>query len=133
MRKWQIESTEVDSVDLKSWVVTKGVKVQPQVYKCFSNSKRLSKNPLACNSFMLSDQTIVQLTDLSFHLSYLTGVLSWSQLKLLRYASQLQTPWIIDVIDEKPALFYKKQLIDYITFFPKSGFYNQKQHLVYPT
>jgi hypothetical protein len=31
---------------------------------------------------VLSDGTIIQLTDMNFHLRYLTGLLSWDKIKL---------------------------------------------------
>jgi hypothetical protein len=68
----------------------------------------------------------VQLTDIGFHLKYLTGILSWNNLKLLKYASDLQTPFEIRMVDNRAALLHSSQLIDYIEFPPNSDFYHQK-------
>jgi len=68
----------------------------------------------------------MQMTDMSFHLRYLTGMLSWDNLKLLRYASQLETPFTLKIIDDKPALLYKNEFLDYVSFPPYSDFYKQK-------
>ncbi len=126
MKTYQIEGNELDSIELKCLMVSKGVKVGKDVYKKYSPVSRLDISPLTCNCMILSDGTIVQLTDMQFHLQYLMGVLSWSNLKLLRYASELGTPFTIQIIDGKPALFYKKEFLDFVTFPEKTDFYKQK-------
>lgn len=126
MNKYNLESNQIDSIELKCLVISKGVKVDKSVYNQFAGIYRLGVNPLMCNCIILSDGTIVQMTDMKFHLKYLTGILSWDNLKLLKYASQLETPFTISLLDEKAALFYKKEFIDFITFPPKTNFYHQK-------
>lgn len=116
----------IDSVELKCLVVSKGVKVSKEIYKRFTKTNRLGVNPLMCNCIILSDGVVVQLTDMGFHLKYLTGILSWNNLKLLKYASALETSFSIELFDEKPALFYKNTFLDFISFPPKNDFYIQK-------
>jgi hypothetical protein len=126
LKKYRIENTELDSVELKCLVVSRGLKVDREVYRRFSETNRLDINPLACDCFILSDGTVVQLTDMSFHLEYLSGVLSWNNLKLLRYASQLTAPFSIRIYDDKPALFHMEEYIDTISFTPYTDFYKLK-------
>jgi len=126
MNCYVVDGVEIDSVDLKCLVVSRGIKVDKEMYKIFSSDYRLNISPLACNCIILSDGTIMQMTDMSFHLRYLTGILSWDNLKLLRYASQLETPFALKVIDDKPALLYKNNFLGYVTFPPYSDFYKQK-------
>lgn len=126
LNKYNIFNTEIDSVDLKCLVVSKGVKVEKEVYKKFIKTNRLGVNPLMCNCMILSDGTIVQLTDMGFHLRYLTGILSWDNLKLLKYASELETPFSIKLSEGKPALYHKETLLDLVSFPPKNDFYSQK-------
>jgi hypothetical protein len=126
LNKYKISEIEIDSIDLKCLVVSRGVKVSKEVYKEYSKSYRLGVNPLMCNCFFLSDGTIVQLTDMSFHFKYLTGILSWDNLKLLKYASELETPFSIKIVDNKPVLLYKDDFIDFISFMPRNNFYFQK-------
>jgi hypothetical protein len=126
LNKYKFLETEIDSIDLKCLVVSKGAKVAKEIYKKFIKTNRLGINPLMCNCFFLSDGTVVQLTDMSFHLKYLTGILSWDNLKLLKYASELETPFSIQLIEEKPALLYKDSFVDFISFPPKNDFYIQK-------
>ncbi len=132
MNKYNIFNTEIDSIDLKCLVVSKGVKVAKEVYKKFTKANRLGINPLMCNCMILSDGTIVQLTDMGFHLKYLTGILSWDNLKLLKYASELETPFSLKIFDSKPALYYKDIFLDFVSFPPKSDFYFQKTSLGLP-
>lgn len=125
-KNYQIDGTTIDSVELKCLVVSRGVKIDNEVYKQFAKTNRIGVNPLMCNCCFLSDGTVVQLTDLSFHLKYLTGILSWDNLKLLKYASDLKTPFEIRMVDGNPTLLHKKQCVDTVTFPPKSDFYVRK-------
>lgn len=125
MNQYQLMGETIDSIELKCLVVGKGVKVGKEVYKAFAHT-RLHINPLMCNCMLLSDGTIVQLTDVSFHLRYLTGILSWDNLKLMRYASELETPFSIRLDGGKAALFHKDTLVDYVTFPPATEFYTRK-------
>jgi hypothetical protein len=97
MNQYEVNKEIIDSVDLKCLVVSKGCKVGRDVYKQYSKKTRLSTNPLMCNCFFLSDGTLVQLTDMSFHLKYLTGILSWDNLKWLKVASELTTPFTLKI------------------------------------
>ena len=126
MNEYVIEKEKLDSVDLKCLLVSRGVKIDKEVYKEFSGKSRLDINPLTCNCMYLSDQTIVQLTDMNFHLRYLTGILSWGNLKLLKYASQLKTPFSLTLVDGKPALLHNGAIIDFVSFMPYTDYYKQK-------
>jgi len=126
MNRYIIDGTEIDSIDLKCLAVSRGIKVDKEIYKIYSPVSRLNISPLTCNCIILSDGIIMQMTDMSFHLRYLTGILSWSNLKLLKYASQLETPFSLKIMDGKPALLYKDKILDYISFPPYSDYYKQK-------
>ena len=73
----------VDSIELKCFVVSRGAKVDKQVYQKYGKNTRLNPNPLMCNCMILSDETIVQLTDMSFHLKQLGSMLSWNNIKAI--------------------------------------------------
>jgi len=117
---------ELDSVALKCLLVSRGVKADREVYRRFSKAFRLDVNPLTCNCILLSDGTIVQMTDMKFHLEYLNGALSWDNLKLLRYASELGTPFRLSVRDGRVALLCDGALVDYVTLPDYTDFYKQK-------
>lgn len=63
---------------------------------------------------------------MGFHLAYLSGILSWDNMKLLNYASKLETPFSIRLCKEKPALYYKNDFLDFVSFPPKNDFYLQR-------
>jgi len=124
-----LDGTYVDSVELKCLIISRGVKVDMAVYKFHKKTARLNINPLCCNCILLSDGTVVQLTDTNFHLRYLSGILSWDNLKLLKYIGDLGTPFTLRMQGDKAVLFYNGKEIDIVTFPPASEFYSQKtQH-----
>jgi len=126
MNHYHIDGVQIDSIDLKCLLVSRGVKVAKEVYRRFSRSHRLDVSPLTCNCVIFSDGTIAQMTDMGFHLRYLSGILSWDQLKLLKYAAELTTPFALKVQDDRPALFYNGELVDYVTFPPYTDYFKQK-------
>ncbi|MDR0519062.1 MAG: hypothetical protein LBG82_03300 [Clostridiales Family XIII bacterium] len=129
MNSYRYDGAEIDSVELKALLVSRGLKVDKDVYRLFSETHRLGVDPRECNCIILSDGTIVQLTDMGFHLKYLSGILSWNNLKLLRYASKLATPFSLRVSDGKPALFYNNNYIDTISLPPPTDFYRRRTAL----
>ncbi len=126
MNTYMIDGMEIDSVELKCLVVSRGVKVDKAIYRRFSKSCRLNISPLTCNCILLSDGTIMQMTDLAFHLKMLSGMLSWDNLKLLRYISDLGTPFTLELQDEKPVLCYNRIPLDTVSFPPYTDFYRQR-------
>jgi len=126
LNKYKIDGITIDSVDLKCLIVSRGVKVDNAVYRYFKNKARLSKNPLCCNCFNLSDGTVVQLTDTNFHLSYLSGILGWDNLKLLKYIKEMSTPFSLRMSNDIPVLLHDNKEVDNITFQPFSDFYERK-------
>ena len=126
MNKYTINGVNIDSVDLKCLLVSRGVKVHNSVYRGHRDHARLSANPLWCNCVILSDGTIAQLTDTNLHLRYLSAVLNWDNLRLLKYMKDLSTPFSLRMIGGKPTLLYNNAEIDAVTFPPASGFYRRK-------
>jgi hypothetical protein len=124
---YSLEGKEIDSIDLKALLISRGVKVSPKIYKLFLDKFRLSRNPLECNTVFLPDNTIVQLTDLSFHMEYIKSSISWDTLKQLKYLSQTKTNFRIDVDENNnPSVYFNREKITDITFPDLTGFYRQK-------
>ena len=123
--EYVLDGRKISSVALKCMLVSRGIKTDREVYRRFSRSFRLDISPLTCNCIILSDGTIVQMTDMKFHLEYLNGALSWDNLKLLRYASELGTPFRICMRGERIALLHNGELIDYVTLPDYTAFYKQ--------
>jgi hypothetical protein len=113
-------------------LVSRGVKVDNNIYTYFKHTARLYKNPLCCNCLLLSDNTIVQLTDTRFHLKYLFKIINRRNLQLIKYIKDLKTPFSLRMQDNKPVLFYENQELYEISFPPASDFYSQKTTLGTP-
>ena len=127
MNTYLIDGQIIDSVDLKTMIVTRGIKISNQIYKNFGETYRIYPDPLKCNCLILSDGTVVQLTDLVPHLNYLKDMLSWDTLKQLKYFSQIKTPFSLNISDtQQPSIFYKGKKITDVTFPTASHFYEQK-------
>ena len=127
MNTYLLNGQSIDSVDLKTMIVTRGIKVSNQIYKDLSNTYRIYPDPLKCNCLIFSDGTVVQLTDLVPHFNYLKGLLSWDTFKQLKYFSQIQTPFSLTLSDNgQPAVYYRGKKITDVTFPNASHFYEQK-------
>ena len=126
MNKYVIDGNSIDSVELKCLIVSRGIKVDNAVYRRHKNTARLNSSPLCCNCLLLSDGTVVQLTDISFHLRLLSNVLKWDNIRLLKYLSESSTPFSLRMQDDSPILFYNNKEIDTVSFLPASDFYRQK-------
>jgi hypothetical protein len=126
MNRYKFSGYDVDSVELKCLLVSRGVRCDGEVYRRFSREFRLDVSPLTCNCVILSDGTVVQMTDMKFHLQYLNGALSWDNLKLLRYASDLGTPFRLRLRGDRLALYCENEFIDFVTLPERTDFYRQK-------
>jgi hypothetical protein len=123
---YRINSCTIDHIDLKCLLISRGVKVDGAVYKKHKTTSRLNVNPLCCNTMLLSNGTVVQLTDTKFHLRYLSGMLKWDKLRLLKYISELGTPFTLRMDGDDTVLYHENKAIDTVSFPPYSGFYTQK-------
>lgn len=103
---FRIAGQTVDSVELKCLVVSRGLKIDREVYQVCGKTHRIYPNALTCNSFRLPDGTVVMATDLGFHLSTLSSMFSWDNLKLFRYMSDMTTDYRLSLIDGQPMLTY---------------------------
>lgn len=124
--RYRIDGEELDSLDLKAMVVTKGVKVGNDIYETFSKTRRICSNPLCCNSIILPDRTVVHLTDVAIHLKYLKSVMSLDSLRSFRSFLQAPSPFRLEVAGSgKPVLSYHDIEITEVEFPPVSHFYEQ--------
>ena len=116
----------LDSIELKCLLISRGLKINKEVYKKFSKSHRIYPNALTCNSFLLPDDTVVMATDIGFHLQTLASMFSWDNLKLLKYMNEMKSDFHLSLLDGAPFLFYDNEKICEIKLLPKSEFYSQK-------
>ena len=126
MNKYVIDGNCIDSIELKCLIISRGIRVDDAVYRRHKNTARLSMSPLCCNCLLLSDSTVVQLTDINFHLHYLSSIFKWDNIRLSKYLGDLSTPFSLRIQDDRPTLFYNNLEIDTVSFPPVSSFYRQK-------
>ncbi len=127
MDRYNLCGDVVDSIDLKALVVSRGIKVSPRIYRAASKTGRVHADPLKCNCLILPDGTIVQMTDLRLHLGYLKNALSWDSIKQIKYFSQMNTPFALDLNGGgEPALYYGGREITTVRFPAPTGFYGQR-------
>ena len=83
MNKYVIDGNNIDAIELKCLIISRRIKVDTVVYQHHKNAARLNASPLCCNCLLLSDGTVVQLTDTNFHLRHLSSILNWDNLRLM--------------------------------------------------
>jgi len=126
LSKYRLDGEEVDSLDLKAMIVTRGVRVSNEIYRMFGKTCRVYPDPLACNCFILPDRTVVHLTDVGFHLRYLRSVMSLSSLRSPKSLLQAPSPFGLEVSDSgTPILSHHGAKIAEVDFPPASHFYEQ--------
>ena len=123
---YYVDGEWVDSVELKCLVVSRGLKIDREVYRTCGENCRIYPNALTCNCFKLPDDTIIMATDLGFHLGTLSSMFSWDNLKLFRYMSDMKTDFRIALSGGEPMLLYKGKEVTPIRFLPGTEFYRQK-------
>lgn len=72
------------------------------------------------------DGTIVMATDLGFHMSTLSSMFSWDNLKLFKYMADIKTDFRIALDGDEPVLLHKDVPVTPISFLPGTDFYRQK-------
>ena len=120
------DGREIDAVELKCLVVSRGLTIDRAVYRKFGLTHRLSPNALTCNCFKLPDGAIVMATDLGMHLSTLSSMFSWDNLKLFKYMSDMRTEFRLVLSGGEPVLTYKDVEICPVSFLPGTDFFKQK-------
>ena len=123
---YTLDQETVDSVELKCMVISRGVKIDKEVYQKLGDDFRIYPNALACNCFLLPDGIIVMATDIGFHLSTLSSMFSWDNLKLFKYMNDMRTDFRIVLSDGAPVLLYKGKEVTPIHFLSGTKFYDQK-------
>lgn len=126
MERYRFAQFDVDSVELKCLLISRGLKIDQDVYKKLGRDYRIYPNALTCNCLKLPDETIVMATDLGFHLSTLSSMFSWDNLKLFKYMNDMTTDFRISLEGEDPILFYQKEQVCPVLFLPGTKFYQQK-------
>lgn len=117
---------ELDSIDVKCMVVSKGVRIHPEIYDRFSDVYNISRDMRRLSCLILSDGTLMTMSDMEPFLDQMGTRYFWTEEDKKCYHPQLETPFHIRVIDDKPALTFHDEFIDFVSFPKKNDFYDQK-------
>lgn len=101
--RYTVNDVEMDSLDLKIQLITKGINIPNEVYEQFDRTYRISANPTACNCLLLPDRTVVHMTNIGPRSPYSLGIAK----------------------NGKPYIAYNGDLVTEIDFPPKTLFYEQ--------
>lgn len=123
---FRIGKETVDSVELKCLVVSRGLRIDREVYQRCGKDFRIYPNALTCNCFKLPDGTIVMATDLGFHLSTLSSMFSWDNLKLFKYMGDMTTDFRLGLLEGTPTLFHRGEAVTPVELMPGTDFFRQK-------
>ena len=127
LSQYPVAGNQVDSLDLKALVVSRGVKVRGEVYAHFGATHRIYPDPEKCNCLILPDGTTVQMTDLALHMRYLTKAIVMEALRNFKHMMRLRTPFTLDVSpDGRPVLLHNTTFVTEVSFPPASHFYEQQ-------
>jgi hypothetical protein len=117
---------DIDAIDLKCLVTTKGLRVDPAVYQEFSNIYNISPQTRRLTCMILSNGYVTPFNDVESGLSQLGKRYHYSREEMQTYRPQLVTPFHLRVAEGKPALFFHNEFVDYVTFPKKNSFYDQR-------
>ena len=126
MKQYRLGNEAIDIIDLKCLVVSKGVRVDPAVYERFSDLYQLSTDPRKLSCLVFPDGTVATFTDMEPVLARWGQRYFWTEEEKKSYHPQLETPFHIRIADDRPALFFHEQFMEYVSFPPRTDFYDQK-------
>jgi len=104
--RYRLNGDDVDSLELKALVVTRGVNISPLVFERFSGSHRVSPpgDPTACDCFLLPDGSVVHAANVGERSPFALGVGE----------------------DGKPVLKYAGRDLTQVELPPATAFYEQR-------
>lgn len=120
-----VDGRVLDSVDLKTLLLTRGVRVDREVHDVLAPVARLSRDPLDASAFFLPDGTVVHLIDLSFHLGHLKEVLKPGFISRLGAMRHLSTPFRLRMDRGQAVLFHDHRPVTRVLFPPATDFYSR--------
>ena len=125
MNTYRIGGHDIDSIDLKCLLTCKGICVDKEVYERFQGESRISTSPYELGALILSDGLACSFTDTLPFLEQIGGRYQWSEEEKRTYNPQLQTPFNVRIVDDRPALLFHDELLDFISFPPAVDFYGR--------
>lgn len=110
LRTYTLNGEEIDSLELKTLLITRGLDIRDSIYEEFGKTHRLSPDPLACNCLLLPDDTVVHMTHVG-----------------------PTSPFSLNVAEGGGAcLAHKGEFLADVSFPPKTRFYEQRTSNGFP-
>jgi hypothetical protein len=125
MNTYHFAGQDLDSIDLKCLLTSKGVIADPEIYDTFEPTCRVSRNVMHGSSLILSDGLACSFNDVGVFMDQIGGRYQWTEDEKKSYNPQLQTPFNVKVIDGKAALLFHDEFIDFVSFPPAVDFYDR--------
>lgn len=125
MKYYHYKGQTIDAIDLKMLIASKGLRVDEQVYDVFKNIYSVSPERDRMSCLILSNGYVTPFRDMGPTLDQMRERYRLSQGEYERFLVQLDTPFQIKVLKNKPALFANDEFLDFVAFPPKNNFYEQ--------
>ncbi|MGI6217921.1 MAG: radical SAM protein [Coriobacteriales bacterium] len=132
MRNYYFAGQWLDAIDLKSWIVSRGVQVDSDVYESCAGDTSLSKDANRTTCLILSNGYTCALYDMKLQLDRAQERFSWTRQEREEFEIQMATPLRVRMVNHRPALTYHDDFIDYVTFPSRHDFYEQNTSLELP-
>jgi hypothetical protein len=125
MKYFDLGDTRIDAIDLKCLISSKGVRMDDDIYDNFSDRYRISRNPRRNGCLILSNGYVTPLADMGPTLKQFGERYFLSPEEALDFDPQMDTPFRIQVIKDKPALTFLGDFVDFVTFPEFDNYYDQ--------
>ncbi len=126
LNTYRIDGIELDSIDLKCMVVTKGVALDPAVVEAYQDTCRISKDPAQFSNLYFSDGISAAMIDTVERFNQQSMRDSWKDEDRKIFEPQLATPFTVEMRDDQAVLCYKGEFVDTVSFPRANDYYSQK-------
>ncbi len=126
MQTIRVANRDLDLIDVKNWVVTRGVRIDDAVYDWAAGRYNLSRDSRKLTCLVLSNGYTCSLYDMGPQLEQAAARYHWSDQEKEEFAVQKSTPLRICMAEDRPALTYQgTEFIDYVSFPRVNNFYER--------
>ena len=122
---YRFDGIDLDSFDLKCMVVTKGATVDPAVVEAFQGECRISMDPRQFSNLYFSDGISAAMIDTGMNYDQNALRYNWTDEDRRIFEPQATSPFSVRLEGGRAALFYKDDLVDYVTFPKGNDYYAQ--------
>ena len=126
MKTIRIAGQDYDAIDIKNWVVTRGVRIDDEVYEFAAGKYNLTRDARKLTCLVLSNGFTCTLYDMGPQLDQAAKRYYWDEADIEEFAPQLATPLRIRMDGGRIVLTYKgDEIIDYVSFPRANTFYER--------